>query len=502
MQIGPIESFMNFGKEQLVQGQIKDEKGNSDFHNVLTRLTSGNGQDVVETSDLEEAKWKTTSFVKDFLPSVGPLLTDEDALLTDQEDLNSISIEDIKTVLKNLISALSSEMDEDDQVKLTELQSFVKDMNEENLDWSLIGVFNVLNQLMSSFPSTEKFKANVVPLLKMAGQMIRYQTMEQKQLDPESFRVLETFIQKNGFDLDLQSVYSRWNGGDGTKERNIVFPFPLGQDRFQVAQIKNYVANHSNQDGISKQGLAGGQDQIKLNTSPPLPQQNDDSQFLNEKNEKNTDFFQISQQLGRSGKGKTDEPILNRMASSVTTFEGEEKILNDKKAEGSFSVVNKIQSLQQTGHPETLKLIDRDQQPVSYKQFEKEFASILSRGNFIKNGNVQRLTVKLHPEHLGELKIELVQKQGEIIAKIISSTDRAKELLETQLSSLRHAFVQQNINVTRIDMQTEGAFDGFEDQEQSFYGSGGYSNDRNEDGEKNEDSKEMTFQEALFNMEI
>ena len=106
--------------------------------------------------------------------------------------------------------------------------------------------------------------------------------------------------------------------------------------------------------------------------------------------------------------------------------------------------------------PPVLHLSDEGNKNVSYQRFVQQFVSILQRGKFFNNGHVQKLTVQLKPEHLGTLKIELVQKSNELVAKIVSQTNTAKELLESQLQALRRRF-SNKISMSRIVLQASGS---------------------------------------------
>lgn len=85
-------------------------------------------------------------------------------------------------------------------------------------------------------------------------------------------------------------------------------------------------------------------------------------------------------------------------------------------------------------------------------QFEKMLTS--SRLRTFKNG-LTELNVRLHPEHLGSLSIKLTQQNGNLIARIVAQTEAAKNLLDSQLHQLRHAFVGQNIQVEKIEILSE-----------------------------------------------
>lgn len=150
---------------------------------------------------------------------------------------------------------------------------------------------------------------------------------------------------------------------------------------------------------------------------------------------------------------------------------------------------------------ESLTLQDGHSRPVNFDSFVRQFTTILNKGKLMNSGPLQKLTIQLKPEHLGTLKIELVQQNNELVAKIISSTKAAKELLESQIQGLRHAFIQQNINVTRIDVETH-----LNQEEQQGFHEHDQPKDHNE-REQHPDQKERqnfseTLLETLVNYEV
>jgi flagellar hook-length control protein FliK len=95
---------------------------------------------------------------------------------------------------------------------------------------------------------------------------------------------------------------------------------------------------------------------------------------------------------------------------------------------------------------------NKDGEGPRFEQFVKDFSSILSKSQFVKGANSNTLIIKLNPEHLGTLKVELVDQNGSITAKMIASSSMAKDMLDSQLSQLKTAFSQQNIRVDKIDI--------------------------------------------------
>lgn len=140
--------------------------------------------------------------------------------------------------------------------------------------------------------------------------------------------------------------------------------------------------------------------------------------------------------------------------------------------------------------------------PVTTEQLIQQFESILSKGQFINRGGNQKLFIKLYPEHLGALRVELIQKDSMIIAKLLTTTTAAKELLESQLQSLKHAFSSQNIQVERIEISNGAQFQdrliNKDPQRQQHE----QQNQQQQNQDENDQAFEYSFSEELLNVEV
>ncbi len=90
---------------------------------------------------------------------------------------------------------------------------------------------------------------------------------------------------------------------------------------------------------------------------------------------------------------------------------------------------------------------------VSEEQFMRQIQNMLNRNQFqqLSNG-IQQISLKLHPQSLGRLDINIQQVNGILVAKMMTTTAAARELIEGQLNQLRQAFQGQNIQVDRIEI--------------------------------------------------
>lgn len=110
-------------------------------------------------------------------------------------------------------------------------------------------------------------------------------------------------------------------------------------------------------------------------------------------------------------------------------------------------------NFQPMSKPEQLSImLSGSQKNSSTSEIIQQFESILAKSHFTQTDGVQKLLIKLSPENLGSLRIELIQKDHTIVAKILASTQTAKDILESQVNGLKTAFAAQNIQVDRVEI--------------------------------------------------
>ncbi|MGE6378064.1 flagellar hook-length control protein FliK [Peribacillus muralis] len=145
----------------------------------------------------------------------------------------------------------------------------------------------------------------------------------------------------------------------------------------------------------------------------------------------------------------------------------------------------------------------KGEQNVSQEEFVKQFGNILGKANFNAHNGVNKLLIRLNPEHLGTLRIELIQKDGLLSARILATTAQAKDMLEKQIHGLKQAFSGQNILIEKIEIsQSFTAFNSEKFLQKD-------ADERRQQQEHKEESKDETeseftgsLAEALLNMEV
>lgn len=85
-------------------------------------------------------------------------------------------------------------------------------------------------------------------------------------------------------------------------------------------------------------------------------------------------------------------------------------------------------------------------------KFVEEFQSVMNRSQFANNAAGMRLLIKIYPENLGTIRVELVQKDGMLSAKLLASNALGKQLLDSTLHQLKQGLANQNIQLDRVDV--------------------------------------------------
>jgi flagellar hook-length control protein FliK len=128
----------------------------------------------------------------------------------------------------------------------------------------------------------------------------------------------------------------------------------------------------------------------------------------------------------------------------------------------------------------------------------KEIQNQLNRAQISNNNGVIKLTMRLFPENLGQIRIEIMQQDGVLQARILATTSAGKELLDSNLSQLKSTLVAQNIQMDRVDIaqaiQTTDA-----SKEQGFFNQFFKQPEQQKDVEEDEETsdEEVSFEEFL-----
>lgn len=232
---------------------------------------------------------------------------------------------------------------------------------------------------------------------------------------------------------------------------------------------------------------------LKLESKDSLPKQVDQifshiKKLMNENGstDKNS-FFKIMEQLSAVKKVQT---------FAEQAFQRYVPVKQTEQASKEFQTVQSpLSPLEQW----TLK-VPASQEEGQKQQFVREIQQIINRGKLMVNeAGFMKMQIKLTPENLGTIEIQLIQKHGEIAAKIIASSQAAKDALDGQLTQLKQAFAGQNIDFEKLEVifQKEEQSFQFYDQERQNHEEQHQSNDKETD---DSDNNNLSFEEQLSQM--
>ncbi|MDY6848823.1 MAG: flagellar hook-length control protein FliK, partial [Thermodesulfobacteriota bacterium] len=91
-------------------------------------------------------------------------------------------------------------------------------------------------------------------------------------------------------------------------------------------------------------------------------------------------------------------------------------------------------------------------QPMPENQLLDQVARSI---NLQASGDRSQMTLRLHPEELGELRLELVMEKGGIKAHIQAQTAQVQEVLERHMPRLREAFAQQGLQLDDVEVSLD-----------------------------------------------
>lgn len=131
----------------------------------------------------------------------------------------------------------------------------------------------------------------------------------------------------------------------------------------------------------------------------------------------------------------------------------------------------------------------------------QELQSMMKRANFGRVGGMNRITVQVYPEQLGQIRIELQENKGMLTARILASVAMTKDLLERQMHQLRQA-LGQHTQVERIEIVQMLQETPRQEREQMFQQQRqAFQQGKNEKDKQSDDEEELSFDEFLAQLE-
>lgn len=357
--------------------------------------------------------------------------------------------------LKGLQEKGESDPDEDEQELLQEAIHLLEDLKETELPKVTVDLEPVLKQIMLGFEQLDSHAEIDTGELDSALKELTY-VLEQNASTTSNF-------QKNGEPLFLvtgqlpvkQSMPTRWDIKSENSDKQLIkdtpWQFMVNTENAETKEektgsIRLETVNFAKESTSRVPSLTKGAEKI-----------NDDTRNLQTKSDSNT------VQASNVNRNETEEVIVRLTETSS----------NERKA----------------------------------RELVRQFTTVLQKSHFSQGLQTKSMTIRLYPEHLGSLRIELTQKDGAMIARVLTSTSMAKDMLDSQIHQLRQAFVQQNIQVDKVDISFQEGLESYNSQDRRRSDQEQPESDQNSGKntfveEKDEEGFTDFLQKVLFEMEV
>lgn len=194
--------------------------------------------------------------------------------------------------------------------------------------------------------------------------------------------------------------------------------------------------------------------------------------------------------------------FMQQMVMNQTVIKGtSSEVLTESKETTS---INQGQATTVQTKVETVTVTLPTQKTAQSEEFLKELQKVMNRIQFGQAANANRLVIKLYPEHLGTIRIELIQKDGVLTAKMLASTALGKELLDTNSGQLRQGLANQNIQIEKLEITQALQDAAKQERNQGFQDSTFKQQRQHEQHEDDSDvtDTQTTFQEFLSEIEV
>lgn len=182
-------------------------------------------------------------------------------------------------------------------------------------------------------------------------------------------------------------------------------------------------------------------------------------QFLDDKGLNNDQVKQLTDrfakiiahsQLNIDSKATIEKPTITGQKEAEVDTVSMTKITTSETESQSFSSSN--QAFSGDNIKQFALFIGKTTNKAEANQFVRDFQNIIQKSTFTNEMGQQKIFIKLFPENLGRISIELVKNEHGMTATIIASSVKAKELLQSNMDGLKQALQLNNLQVEKIDL--------------------------------------------------
>jgi len=200
----------------------------------------------------------------------------------------------------------------------------------------------------------------------------------------------------------------------------------------------------------------------------------------------------------------TQAPVKSAQVETTLPFAKTLMKFQLNQSEQPTQQATSVNSVQPTAVPKTTFsiVLPANATPQSQSaKFVEEFQNVMNRAQFASNAAGTRLLIKLYPENLGTIRIELVQKDGMLSAKLLASNALGKQMLDSTLHQLKQGFTNQNIQLDRIDVAQALSEPSKGERGQQFGQQTSHQNQKEDEEQQSSQEQLKSFDQLLAEME-
>lgn len=347
-----------------------------------------------------------------------------------------------------IIDTVSTVTIDPSETKVSQLMSWLDQLSEDDLD-TLIGWFetefelnvNNIKQLVTGLVALDLTEIEQDD--EMIQQLVAVLTTEEDQVDEESQSDL---VVTQNSTLTIQTYLV--NGENDTRYTNRTMSESINE---LINQFDDFSQNDAKQLLDLLRQMQATNEPVSVILENATTQETDQAK-LDVFSKVYENFFKKTtlsdQTTYRSDTTVTSKDVLKwvRAALEQTSTTKQEPTNTFGQMFSQQQTSSTIEQLQiQLGqHVETAERVN--------EQLLTQFEKAISQSRFIQNlsGNNQ-LLLKLAPESLGTIMVELTEIDGEMLVKLTASSQMAKEALEANVRELRNMFAPHNIVIQKQD---------------------------------------------------
>lgn len=197
--------------------------------------------------------------------------------------------------------------------------------------------------------------------------------------------------------------------------------------------------------------------------------------------------------LEQTMKPVVQQIVIKQAPSSNETVVETKEVTTNTQGQSVTTVQTKV---------ETVSVTLPAEKPAQSEEFMKEMQKVMNRVQFGQVGGANRLVIKLYPEQLGTIRIELVQKDGMLTTRMLASTALGKELLDSHSNQLRQGLASQNIQMDKLEIIQALQDTNRQERNPSFQESFRQQQQQEQQENQKETEELPSFEEFLKEMEV